>query len=195
MFKTEHFCSKLNCRDKHPKTCRYWKRGDCRRGQSCAFSHDVIDNVTHVENLMDKNTFDKTYIEKTCVTCKSNVESDEYKCSCCIESICNKCINGMSIWAQENSEFCKFINFPFDKTYCSKCVNVKTTRISMKMFEEQSKKIIKLPFMHVPEEECQGGGIYRQEFTCEKCSDRFCSKCMLGNHKEFGRICMNCARH
>ena len=32
-------CVAQNCHERHPKTCRYWKKGCCRQGQSCAFGH------------------------------------------------------------------------------------------------------------------------------------------------------------
>ena len=32
-------CIKSFCRDRHQRTCRYWKRGICYRCESCEFSH------------------------------------------------------------------------------------------------------------------------------------------------------------
>ena len=44
-------------------------------------------------------------------------------------------------------------------------------------------------------QECQGGGLYKHEFQCGKCKDKFCRKCITENHRGYEHICMNCAHH
>ena len=100
----------------------------------------------------------------------------------------------MNIWRNENNEFCKYIKFASDKTVCSNCVNLNTQQRSIHLFEQRTKKIVKLPFMHIPGQECQGGGIYQIEYQCEKCEEGFCETCILRNHKGFRHICMNCSQ-
>ena len=41
-FEKEGWCSKSKCRDRHQRTCKYWRGGSCYRGESCRFSHREI---------------------------------------------------------------------------------------------------------------------------------------------------------
>ena len=78
-FESEGICPKLNCKDRHPKICRYWKRIDsCYRGQNCLYRH----------NYIAKN---KVVAEgKECDRCKKTAY--RYYCENCQHDFCPECI-------------------------------------------------------------------------------------------------------
>ena len=44
------FCFKLVCQERHPRPCRYFRRGRCYRENECKYLHRRTD---HVENVGD----------------------------------------------------------------------------------------------------------------------------------------------
>ena len=65
----------------------------------------------------------------------------------------------MAIWKHDNYDLIKIIKFPVETPICSKCANEKTPKISMNLFEHSAMKTVNLPYLHLPDKECQGGGI------------------------------------
>ena len=43
-FESEGICAKTICRDRHQRPCRYWRKGECFRGETCEFSHRLLGN-------------------------------------------------------------------------------------------------------------------------------------------------------
>ena len=53
--KSKGYCVKINCRDRHPKTCYYWQTAICYIGNSCRYNHSKISNpeIYAIETLDD----------------------------------------------------------------------------------------------------------------------------------------------
>ena len=79
--KNEGFCARLNCRGRHPRTCRYWRRTECYRGKSCHFRHYWFD---HEE--------ESKYVHKKCERCEKKA-FNMYYCEFCGKDFCNECTN------------------------------------------------------------------------------------------------------
>ena len=172
-------CEAQDCDYRHPKPCRYWRRGNCTRGQSCAFSQ----SVNQERNLEQYN----------CVTCEKESDSKGSSCNLCNANNCGKCTVKMQAWKQDNSELCNFLELPHNLEICVKCLLSRTPRKAVEVFELTRKTLINFPVMHLPKEECQGSGIYRGDFECKQCKENFCTKCILKDHEASEYICLNCA--
>ena len=55
-YRTGKKCTNKQCENRHPKTCKWWKRGNCRQ-KECDFLHD---------------TLACGYVDLTCISCKNN---------------------------------------------------------------------------------------------------------------------------
>ena len=48
-------CRDKNCKERHPKTCKYFSRNNtCKRGEWCAYAHNVNGHQTHIQYLEDE---------------------------------------------------------------------------------------------------------------------------------------------
>ena len=63
-------CWRARCRQRHPRPCRYFQRGNCYRGESCQY--------LHVSNL------------QTCENCNQQV-LNRYFCEFCEKNFCSHC--------------------------------------------------------------------------------------------------------
>ena len=85
-FESEGICLKTICRDRHQRPCRYWRRGECYRGETCAFSHRLLRNEL-----------------KKCDKCgKGNINL--YYCNFCGKNFCCECTKEQA----HDEEFAKF---------------------------------------------------------------------------------------
>ena len=65
-FEKDGICPIFDCKDRHPKDCRYWKNDICYRGNMCVYRHKnkkVMDEIEKKRNLRTK-----------CERCKKNVD-------------------------------------------------------------------------------------------------------------------------
>ena len=73
---TEGTCRKLNCRDRHPRECRYWKYGDCWRKDDCLYGHTAIDNnkveAMQIDDVICDRCHNATEIRYYCDVCGNN---------------------------------------------------------------------------------------------------------------------------
>ena len=90
----EGICTKVHCKDRHPKVCRHWKTNSCSRNGYCAYMHrnasaDVIE--IEIEN-MSQNPI-KRY---NCDLCNKITEL-RYYCEYCMKDFCSECTKQPSI--------------------------------------------------------------------------------------------------
>ena len=65
-------CIKRYCRKRHPKTCRYFLRGFCRRNSSCKYLHSKHNQA------------------QSCNKCEKTNEQTYY-CEVCGKTFCSQC--------------------------------------------------------------------------------------------------------
>ena len=87
-YQQRDICSQVNCTDRHPKDCRYWKLGNCFRGNSCAYNHATKTNYNLLEN-------DKRFEQERRMKCDlcHIITKTTYFCDLCKSDICNECTN------------------------------------------------------------------------------------------------------
>ena len=65
-------CNKTICRKRHPRQCRYYSRGNCRRGESCKYLHGQGKPISQ------------------CNKCESS-STQTYYCEVCGKTFCSEC--------------------------------------------------------------------------------------------------------
>ena len=130
-----------------------------------------------------------------CDTCDGASDSEDSCCFYCKHNSCKKCSEKMNVWKEENYDLCRFLNLPYNLQICSRCLFSMMPREGIEDFEEVTNTSVNLPVLHLPEEECQGNGIYRGEFQCKECREKFCRKCIVRDEKGSAEnCCLNCAQ-
>ena len=170
-FEKEGFCSRSICRDRHQKTCKYWKAGHCYRGESCQFSH----RDTKHEFL--------NYCEK----CK-NPAINLYYCDFCGKSFCSECTVKEAHdknYIVEEIKGCKQIheNEIKDNPELADELEMSTDE---KDDEYQTNENIN------NDETCECDRKKEITFKCKDCGKSFCEECPK---RPINKICIPCMMH
>ena len=56
---------------------------------------------------------------------------------------------------------------------------MKVPKQATEQFKQISNTVVRYSFLNVPDEECQGGGINRQNGKCAECKEKFCNDCLV----------------
>ena len=97
-------CDKIRCEERHPRTCRYYKRGNSWRNESCVYLHRVEEKVDDLNVIDEKLGVEKSNddVDEGMIIDDKNDDTNDMeneidvgcvqKCSKCqIEEAKNKC--------------------------------------------------------------------------------------------------------
>lgn len=61
---SKEICTNKDCRQRHPRTCRYYIRNMCKYKEKCAYKHQKLENHEEIQNLEEEIGILKIEIEK-----------------------------------------------------------------------------------------------------------------------------------
>ena len=175
-FLINRLCVKQICRDRHPKACRYWKRGDCWRGQICYYNHQ--------QNQKQESN-------KNCDRC-NEYSPNTYYCEVCGKDFCPRCTI-----KEAHENIIEAIGCDKVHQYIEKgnekqihVYEVKTNTLtnddqmeagnSMEtIYFDDSDKLKKTGFPYTDEVDCLCGQTNGELFKCLVCMKTFCEICPL----------------
>ena len=167
----EGICNLLNCNYRHPKTCKYWLKNNCYRGESCVYSHIKTETDDDIEK-MDINSVDTCNLENNCDRCSQKTKR-HYYCEYCKRDFCSACIikdvpkiEGIEI---NDLAGCNLIHEPVENPI--EIVNEDTGKTT-----------------------CKCGQSSNEIFKCEECKISFCFSCPSGPIKGLNESlhCLEC---
>lgn len=154
-FESEGICLKTICRDRHQRPCRYWRRGECFRGETCEFSHRLIRNELYLQE------------HKKCDKC-DNVNINLYYCNFCGKNFCCECTKEQA----HDEQFTKF-------TEIVDCEQLHDTITKEDYSPDQEIALEKEKVEQSLYCDC-GKSCSEDTFKCEECRKFFCRSCPAG---------------
>ena len=164
-FKGDHICVNFNCRKRHPKKCRYWKLGDCWRGDGCLYSHNLGQNDEHFKTIDDR--------DHICDRC-SKATKKRYYCEICRLDFCEHCTNEaaheMNIYLNKEAVCCEQIHKPLK--------NIKEMQFDAIVVNDNNTENMNELLI---ENLCMCGQMMNENaFQCNYCRKYFCKNCPTG---------------
>ena len=155
-YESEGVCIKRVCNKRHLKTCKYWRRGHCYRGESCQFAH---------QNLKSSSlTNDQEVVEIDCEKCGKK-SSMHYYCESWGKTFCSKCT----------------VKQAHDELYSEQIPIMSCKDIHESVnYKENDNNSTKIEDVENCTQKCQCGKESNTDlFECEDCEQHFCDKCSM----------------
>ena len=188
----DDYCTKHNCGDRHPRQCRYWKRGNCWRKDECVYIHK--------KNMRETNKCDQ---------CKEPTHMSYY-CEFCGSNFCSHCTIKEAHFKEFNiiNISCNNLHKTTNET-CMKSKNNKKDPNDKMEIEQSNIEVIELLEYDEKEKEndqfetellnqdahknCACNKYQGEIYKCDKCKNIFCEECPAAPLKVDTEIhCLQC---